>query len=433
MMDKRIVKLAIPNIISNVTIPLLGLIDIAILGHLNSEVYLGAVALGTMIFSILYMSLGFLRMGTSGMTAQQYGARDFRAINTWFVRAVSVALGIAAFLILMQYPVASFTFWALDASSETEALARQYFHIRIFAAPATLINYVLIGWFVGMQNTKFTMWHTVFVNVMNIGLNFFFVMGLSMNVTGVAWGTVCAQYMGLFFGLGLILKYYYPKLKKYGLYSDVWEWKQLKQYFQINGDIFVRTVCLIATFSLFTAKSAGTNDVVLAANTILLQFLYFFSYLIDGFAYAAEALVGRYFGAGDRKNFILAVRRLFVWGVLLAFIFSLAYMGLYQPIIKLLTGNGDIVAEAMHYKYWIVLLPWVSFAAFLWDGIYIGSTATKEMRNAMLVSTLLIFLPVYYLGGSYWENHGLWLAIIIFMLARSLSLTFLFKKLLSRL
>ncbi|MEI7596379.1 MAG: MATE family efflux transporter [Bacteroidota bacterium] len=425
-MNKRILKLAIPNIISNVSIPLLGLIDIAILGHLKSEVYLGAVAIGVVLFNFIFMSLGFLRMGTSGTTAQLFGAKKFIQINDNLIRGIGIGSLIGLLLILFQIPIKNYGFGFMSASPEVISMAYSYFDIRIYAAPAVLANYVLSGWFTGMQNTRFTMVHALALNILNIILNVFFVIFLNMNVAGVALGFVIAQFAGLLFGLALYYFNYYPKLKKYGHSKRIFAKDKVLSFFKINGNLFIRTICLLIAFSMFTMKSAAISNTVLAMNTILLQFLYLFSYLVDGFANAAEAIVGRYFGAKDSVNLKKSIKLLFIWGLGISIAFSLVYLFFFNFIMSLLTNNINILSSANDYKYWIVALPFAAFAAFIWDGIFIGLTATKQMRNAMVFSLVLVFIPAYYMLGSLFQSHGIWMAMILFMLARSISMKYLY-------
>ena len=431
-MNKQILKLAIPNVISNITIPLLGMVDLAILGRLESEVYIGGIAIGGMIFNFIYWGFGFLRMGTSGFTAQAYGARDMKESMNTLYRATLVALAGAFVVILLQKPIALFSFWAINGSAEIESLAAQYFYIRIWAAPATLGLYALTGWFLGMQNAKAPMVIAILINVLNVGLNIWFVFGLGMRSDGVALGTVIAQYSGLILGLWIFFRYYQNGVKsekrkvKSGIrynWFDIVEWRALRRFFVVNKDIFIRTLCLIFTFSFFTAKSASENDTILAVNTLLLQFLFFFSYLIDGFAYAAEALVGRYVGARDPVNLKKSIRKLFLWGLVVSIPFTLAYAVAGNKILLILTNNHQLITLAHEYIWWVILIPLLTFPAFIWDGIYIGAPAAKEMRNTLLIATIIVFIPAYFISRIYIGNHGLWLAMILFMLARGAIMT----------
>ena len=428
LMHKKILRLAIPNIISNITIPLLGLVDIAILGHLSNEKYLGAVSVGVIIFNILFMSLGFFRMGISGTIAQAYGARNFKSINENSRRGVAIAGIIGILLIIIQYPIGKIGFHFIHASDETKQLALIYFKIRIYSAPAVLINYIISGWFTGMQNTRLTMIHSLFINISNILLNLFFVISLNWNIKGVAFGSVLAQYLGMGFGLLLYFMVYHFRIRRFASCGKIFTWIEISKFFKVNGDLFIRTACLLVAFTLFTSKSAAINDTMLAMNTILLQFLYLFSNLSDGFAIAAEAIVGKLYGAKDFKNLKLAINKLFQWGLGLAFTYSLVYLFLYDFIVRLLTNSSSIINLSHDYKYWIVIVPFTAFAAFLWDGIFVGILASRQMRNAMIISVGLVFLPCYFMFNNISNTHWLWLSMLLFMAARSISMTYFYNK-----
>ncbi len=426
-LNREILNLAIPNIIANITIPLLGMVDLALVGHLESEHYIGAIALGGMIFNIIYWGFGFLRMGTSGFTAQAYGRQDNRESILILSRSLIVGFGGALLLLLLQKPVEVMGFALIRGSSEVESLASEYFRIRIWAAPATLALYSLTGWYLGMQNAKIPMIIAIVVNLLNIVFNLIFVLGMGMKSDGVAVGTVLAQYGGLLVGTGFFITKY-RKVTAFWVYREMMEWKALKQFFLVNRDIFIRTLCLIFVFSFFTSRSARQDDVILAVNTLLLQYFMVFSYLIDGFAYAAEALVGKYIGAEDRKKLTRTIRYLFYWGLGISIPFTLTYLFGGDRIVWLLTNNAAVIDQTKPYLFWIALIPLVTFSAFLWDGIFIGATASKGMRNSMLISTLLVFIPVYFIARPFLSNHGLWLALILFMVSRGVTQTLIARR-----
>ncbi|MFC2120190.1 MATE family efflux transporter [Bacteroidota bacterium] len=426
-MNKKILRLAIPNIISNVTIPLLGIVDLAILGHLESESYIGAIAIGGMIFNFLYWGFGFLRMGTTGFTAQSFGNRDLKESLFTLSRAAIVGIGGGLLLIILQKPIAVLSFIIIDGSPEVEELAAQYYYIRIFAAPATLGLYVLTGWFIGMQNTKTPMVIAIVVNVLNIVFNVIFVFGFGLKSDGVAYGTLIAQYLGLILGLYFFIKYY-KKLFKYWSKTAVLKLNAFREFFKVNIDIFLRTLCLIFVFSFFTASSAKTNDTILAVNTLLLQFFMFFSFFVDGFAHAAEAMTGKYVGAKNYKGLSKLIKILFLWGLAIAMLFTLIYFVAGKELLWLLTDNQNIIDQSTPYFFWVLLIPLLSFPAFLWDGIYIGAIASKEMRNTMFAATFLVFMPIYLIFHNSLSNNGLWLALLIFLFSRGIFLTLLAKK-----
>jgi MATE family multidrug resistance protein len=425
--NKKILNLAIPNIISNISIPLLGIVDMALMGHLESDYYIGAIALGSLIFNFIYWGLGFLRMGTSGFTAQAWGRRDLPETILVLSRAAFIAIITGALLLLLQRPIEILSFLVLKGETRVEELAMAYFRIRIWAAPAALGQFVLLGFFLGMQNARLPMVVLVTTNVINIGCSYLFVMKLGMESNGVALGTVIAQYSGLFIAI-FFFKRYFGRLFRYWSLQATLKWEKLKHFLLINRDIFIRTMCLVVVFSIFTARSASTDvqnegeDTILAVNSLLMQFFMFFAFLIDGFAHASEALTGKFIGANDRQSLKRSIRLLFVWGTGISIAFTLIYLFGGNVIFRALTNNAEVIANAKPYFFWVVLVPMVSFTAFLWDGIFIGATAGPEMRNAMLISTLVVFFPTYILAGRFMGNHGLWLAFIIFMIARGVTM-----------
>ncbi|MGD9488687.1 MAG: MATE family efflux transporter [Calditrichaceae bacterium] len=426
-MNKSILRLAIPNIISNLTVPLLGSVDTALVGHLSQVYYLGAIAVGGMIFNFIYWSFGFLRMGTTGLTAQAFGNENVSESILILIRALMVSLAIGLILIILQRPIAWLSFNLLHATPEVEYHARVYFFIRIFAAPATLSLYSLQGWFLGMQNAKLPLILAVFINVMNIIFDVIFIKYFGMNSAGVAFGTLVAQYSGLVLAVFLFHKNYNRLTQKIE-YSRILDLTALKKFFSVNRDIFIRTLFLIFTFSYFTAKSAEFGDDILAVNTILLQLWMIFSYGIDGFAFAAESLIGRFMGSGNREQLRFAVRRIFAWGIGMGIIFMMVYLLFGKQIISLFTNKIYLVDLAMIYLGWTIFAPFLNSFSYIWDGIYIGATASAAMRNSMMLSTFLVFLPVWFLTGNDIGNHGLWLAMVSFMVTRAISLTFMAKR-----
>lgn len=426
-MNRKILKLALPNIVSNVTVPLLGLVDLALMGHLDSEVYIGAIALGSVIFNFIYWGFSFLRMSTSGFTAQAYGEKDHsKSINT-LARALLVVAVASTLILVLQTPIAWLSFKVIGGSQEVESLARSYFAIRVWAAPAALSLFVFSGWFLGMQNARYPMIIAISVNVVNILLSVFFVFILNLNSDGVALGTAISQYIGLFIALVLFRKKYI-NLLEFISKKAVMHIQHLIEFFKVNTDIFIRTFCIILVFTFFTSKSASINDTILAVNSLLLQLLLFFSFFIDGFAYAGEALVGKYVGSRNSSSLQNAVKLLFWWGLGLAIAFTLLYLPGTNLILKLLTTQNDVIHSAQPFIPWVIMVPLASFSSFIWDGIYIGATASKAMRNTLLVATFLFFAPVYYFLNPIWGNHALWLGMLSFMLMRGVVQTLLYKK-----
>lgn len=425
-MNRRILQLAIPSIISNITVPLLGLVDVTIVGHLGSAAYIGAIAVGGLLFNILYWNFGFLRMGTSGLTSQAYGRNDPEAEMRVLVQAVSVGLLSACAILLLQYPVERLAFLLIDTSAEVEQYAVRYFRVCIWGAPAVLSMYGFKGWFIGMQNSRFPMYIAIAVNVINILCSLCFVFVLGMKVEGVALGTVVAEWCGLLIAVFLWRKKYGELRSRIAL-RDSLQFKAMKRFFAVNRDIFLRTLCLISVTTFFTSTGARQGDVILAVNTLLMQLFTLFSYIMDGFAYAAEALVGRYIGARDMKQLRHAVRNLFGWGVGMASLFTLLYAIGGKNFLGLLTNDGQVIRVAGNYFYWVLAIPLAGFGAFLWDGILIGATATRQMLWAMLIATLAFF-GIYYLFSGATNNHMLWLAFLVYLFLRGLMMTCFAKR-----
>jgi len=420
-LNKKILNLAIPNIISNLSVPMLGVVDTALVGHLDQVYYLGALAVGGMIFNFLFWGFGFLRMGTTGLTAQEYGRRDRMKMMMILARVQIIALGIGLLILVLQSPIALFSLWVVDSSREVAEYTRVYFDIRIYTAPAVLALYGINGWFLGMQNAKYPMIITIVLNVLNIILNISFIYGMGMHVDGVAYGTLISTYIALALALFLFFKRYARYLKHF-VKTELLDTDELGKYFSVNRDIFIRTVCLIFTFSFFTAVSARQGDIILAANTILLQLWMVASYGIDGFAYAAESLVGKYKGSGDRFNLKKAVNYNIGWGLLIGLTGTLAYGAFGDYILYFFTDKTDVIAAAQIVLFWTILAPLVSSFCYILDGVFIGATETAPLRNSMLIATFIIFMPVYLVGDTFLGVHGLWLAMVVFMVSRGVLL-----------
>lgn len=429
-LDRQIFRLALPNILSNLSVPLLSSVDTALVGHLPSPVYIGAVALGSMIFNFVYWGFGFLRMGTTGLTAQAFGKNDRDEIGILLWRALFIAIISGLLLIVMQQVIAFISFALIQASADVELQARGYFFIRIFAAPATLALYAIHGWFLGMQNARFPLIITVTVNVLNIFFDFLFVVVIKMNSNGVALGTVLSQYLGLGMSILFLWKYYRPYIRKYSLPKIV-ALQSMRRFISVNTDIFIRTLSLIFAFSFFTAQSARFGEVTLAANSILIQLWMFFSYGIDGFAFAAESLVGKFSGSGQKGMLISVIRRIFLFGIGLGALFTIVYFAFQSGIPTLFTNNSSVLEKIQERIGWTIITPIIASICYIWDGIFIGATATRGLRNAMLICTFLIYLPAHYLLLFYWQMNGMWAALVLFMLARGVSLTMLSPKYLS--
>ncbi len=421
-MNRKILRLAIPNIISNLSVPLLGAIDTAVVGRLEHVYYLGAIAVGSIIFDFIFWGFGFLRMGTTGMVAQAYGAQEERKTRIILFRVLLVAAASSLLILLIQYPLIEASLYLVNASPEVEEYTRLYYHIRIFAAPATLALFGLNGWFLGMQNSTYPMIVTIFLNLVNIVLNLIFVFRFNMTVDGVATGSLVASFLAL--GLaGMLYKKKYGGVKLNIKWNELIEAEELKKFFSVNRDIVIRTLCLIFSYAFFTAKSAAMGDVVLAANTILLQMWYISSYGTDGFAYAAESLVGRFKGAKDDTKLKKAVTANMLWGLGLGLLGTITYAFFDTEIVSLFTDKEDVIKVAMGVVVWLIVAPVVNSVCFIWDGVYIGATATGAMRNSMLVATVLVFVPVYFISEPFAGIHALWMAMTAFMVARGVVLS----------
>lgn len=412
------------------------MVDTAIMGHL-SQSHLGAIAIGTQIFNLIYWNFGFLRMGTSGFTAQAYGARRLDEAVRIFIRAFAVALMIAAVLILLQYPIALLSELIFKSSPSVLSLALSYFFVRIWAAPATLGLYAIKGWFIGMQNSKLPMWIAILINIVNIICSLLFVVVLHWDIRGVALGTVIAQYSGLAVGL-FFVSLRYGKLFRARLslqfIRDALQWRQMKDFFSVNGDIFLRTICLATVFTFITAQSGRISDSILAVDALLLQFFTLFSYIMDGFAYAGESLVGRYIGAQDRRSLLSSVRHLIAWGLGLTLLFTVLYAAFGQQFLLIFSDKQDVISATKSYFFWTLIIPVCGFSAFLFDGIFIGATASRTMRNTMFIATLAFFAVWYLLSVSlntdseFVQNNILWSAFMVYLTSRGLGQAMMLRK-----
>ena len=427
--NREILQIALPSIVSNITVPLLGLIDATIVGHLGAASYIGAIAVGGMLFNIIYWIFGFLRMGTSGMTSQAYGQKDEAETMRILARSVGVGMLIALALIILQYPIERIAFTLMKATPEVERLSSLYFRICIWGAPAVLGLYSISGWCIGMQNSRFPMYVAITQNIVNILASLVLVYGFGMKIEGVAIGTLIAQYSGLLMAIGLWSSHF-KRLLPYVQLHTLLAKGAIRRFFQVNRDIFFRTLCLVAVTMYFTSAGAAQGEVVLAVNTLLMHFFTFFSYVMDGFAYAGEALVGKYLGANDRPALRQMVHQLFIWGIGLSVVFTLIYGIGGKEFLGLITNEQSVIAASSAYFYWVLAIPLAGFAAFLYDGIFIGATATRWMLRAMFIASVVFFL-IYYGCRGVMGNHALWLAFITYLALRGIVQAFLGRKILN--
>lgn len=412
-------------ILSNVSVPMLGMVDTGVTGHLDDAAYLGAVAVGATIFGFLYTGVNFLRMGTTGIAAQRHGAGDDAGVRTSLGQALVTALAIALVLILAQRPLGAFALGLLGAERDVTAYAAQYFHVRIWSAPATLVNYALIGWFIGLQNARVPLAIVLLVNLTNIVLDFVLVLGFGMKVAGVAAASVVAECAGAALGLALAAR----ELARRGGRWDVSALTAPTAYrgfFSINANLFVRTLSLMFTFAFVTAQGARQGGLILAANAILMNFQNLLSFALDGFAHAAEALVGRAVGTGSRPALSASVRLALRWSLYVAVAFSVLFYLAGPLLVRTLTDLLDVREATLRYLPWIVASPLVSVWSFLYDGVFVGATRAREMRDIMLVSTFAVFLPAWYLLQPL-GNDGLWLAFLLFMASRGIGMHYYYR------
>jgi len=415
--DKEIFRLAIPNIISNISTPLLSSVDVLLMGNLSAR-HLGAVGVGSMIFNVIYWNFGFLRMGTTGMTAQAYGAQERDNISKLLIQAAFIAICIAISLLLFAQPILSAFNWMMNVLPDQEAMVASYFNIRLIAAPASLSIYVLSGWLFGMQNAWYPLIATIVVNFINIVVSYLFVVKYQMSVEGVAWGTVIAQYSGMLILIGLIVYKYRDYISFNGLAKKL-RFDEMQRFLNVNFDIFIRTVCLTFALGFFYSKSSEMGALTLAANLILFQFINWMSYGIDGFAFAAESLTGKYKGASN-KNIMALINRLIFWGLMLAVFYSAVFLIFGQNLIQLFSNEPEVISKSNEFLVWTYLIPIFAFLSYMYDGIFIGLTASKAMKHSMFIALILYLLCYFVFMAINPSNHMLWSALLIFLLFRGL-------------
>ncbi len=416
--NKDILKLAIPSILANITVPLVGMVDIAVAGHLSSEAatMIGGIAIGSMLFDLLYWNFGFLRVGTGGLAAQAFGRGDRKECARIFTRSIGISLACAFVLIAIQWIFVKAAFLVVDCTPEVRELASQYFFIRIWAAPATLGLMAFKGWFIGMQDSVSPMITDLTVNLMNVLMSFVLALGFGigawhyegMGFAGIAAGTVTAQYAGLLVALCLLLgKYMKNCLSLLGMQDikGLFRGSETRRFFVMNTDLFVRSLCFIAIYIGFTILSARYGDLLLAVSSIMMKLLMIFSYFTDGFAYAGEAMAGKYIGAKDGKMLRSTVKWTFIWSMSIAALFMAIYQFAGVPMLKMMTSDAAVVEASRIYLPWLLLMPVIGCAAFTWDGIYIGATASKAIRNSMLWA-VVAFACVWFLGINFVAPHA---------------------------
>jgi MATE family multidrug resistance protein len=425
-MNRRILKLAGPSILANITVPLVGMVDLAIAGRLGDAASIGGIAISTMLFDLLYWNMGFLRVGTGGYAAQAYGRRDFSDAFRVLVQAVGTAVLAAMFIWAIQLIYLESAFLIVDCTPQVESLAREYFFIRIWAAPATLSLFAFKGWFIGMQNTISPMVVDVTVNVLNLILSIIFGIGFKMGIPGIALGTLLSQYIGLIVALTLMYVYY-KKLFHYINVKASLKLREMKKFFVLNGNLFLRSTSLLLVYSGFTSIAARYGDNLLAVSTIMMKLMLLYSYFIDGFAYAGEAITGRLVGAKELNMLKKAIRVLFIWTFIIAIVSTIVYAFAGEPIFRLMTNNSDVLLSAKTYLPWLLAVPVLSCIAFILDGIFIGATASVAIRDTMLLSAASFFIS-YFMMESYMGLHALYLAYMVHLVVRTVMMSLLMKR-----
>ena len=419
LQDRQILSLAIPAIVSNITVPLLGLVDLAIVGHIGNETLIGAIAVGSMVFNVIYWVFGFLRMGTSGLTAQALGRGDAIAIRSLLAQSLMIGFSIALVFIVFQIPIRWIALTVMHPSAEVIPHVHTYFNICIYGAPAMLGLYGISGWFIGMQDTRSPMVVSISQNVINILASFILVFGLGMKIEGVAYGTLIAQWCGLALACWLLREKRQFLREASSSKSFDFSPHSFLAFLKVNRDIFLRTLFLVAVFLFFTSAGARQGDMVLSVNTLLMTFFTLFSYFMDGFAFAGEALCGKTFGANDRGAFHAICRRLFKWGWGMVIAFTVAYAVGGISFLHLLTDQPSVIAAAKEYFPWVLAIPLAGMAAFVYDGIFIGITATRGMLITCALASVAFFL-IYLSLAPILGNHALWIALVMYLALRGI-------------
>ena len=425
-MNKTVLKLAIPSIFANITVPLVGMADTAIAGRLGDATVLGGIAIASMLFDLLYWNMGFLRVGTGGMVAQAYGRGDYKDAMSTFALGITTALAFAFLFIVCQWVYVEAAFHFIECSPGIEALAREYFFIRIWAAPATLSLNVFKGFFIGMQNAVSPMAVDITVNVTNIAASIFFAFYAGLGFSGIAWGTLVAQYVGLILAVSLMVFQYRMHFHLMDIRNDIRPGK-IRKFFMLNADLFVRSLCFLFIYAGLTSLAAKYGDVDLAVSSIMMKLMLLYSYFIDGFDYAGEALSGRYIGARDKVSLTRAAKVDFMWCCGIGIVSTLGYWAGGEWLVGLMATDATVIAESARFLPWLLVMPFVSSVAFTWDGIFIGATATKALRNSMLWAVVGFFASYFLLRGTI-GVQSLWVGYMMHLVVRTVYLSAVAKK-----
>ena len=425
-LNRQILGLALPSILANITVPFVGIVDLAIAGHLGDAAAIGGIAVGTMLFDMLYWNLGFLRVGTGGITAQAFGRRDWKCAGETFYQGIATALLMAFLCLVIQWLYIWVSFLVLDCTPEVASVAKEYFFIRIWAVPATLSLFVFKDWFIGMQNTVFSMITDIWVNVVNMVASWLLAFHTPLGLKGVAVGTLIAQWTGFALASSLMMARYRGILAQASIRAAV-HWQHIRSFFRINADLFIRSFSLLVVYNGFTIIATYWGDTQLAVSAVMMKLLLFYSYFVDGFAYAGEALTGRFIGEQDGPQLHRVIRLLFWWCLGIAAVSTLAYAIFPQTLISVITDDPTVHAGCGPYLFWLILMPVFSCIAFTWDGIYIGATASAALRNCT-VGAAVGFLAAYFICAPFFGIQSLYIAYFVHLIWRSAYQTLFARK-----
>ena len=432
--NKEILRLAIPSILANITIPLVGIVDTAIVGHLSDAAAIGGIAIGTMLFDLLYWNFGFLRVGTSGLTAQAYGRGDRTECRRILLRSLSIAMIAALFILAIQWLFVTAVLAVVPCSAQVASVARDYFFVRIWAAPATLSLFTFKGWFIGMQDTKSPMAVDILVNVVNMAASYYLAVMTPLGVVGVAYGTLVAQYSGLILAVAILPARYIDR----SVFRNIKRWKEalrgaeLRRMLSLNTNLFIRSLCFMVVYVGYTSLASLYGDTELAVSSIMMKLFMFFSFFVDGFAYAGEALVGKAFGESKvesrkSKDINPTVRALFNWALGVGLLFTVLYAFWGDEAFALMTSDTTVLMAAEKYKVWLIGMPLISTLAFMWDGVYIGATAGVQIRNSMILAAVG-FVVGYAATFSFVGAQALYIGYFAHLIARAFYLTIQWNK-----
>jgi MATE family multidrug resistance protein len=438
-LHKEVLRLAVPSILANITVPLVGMVDIAIAGHISDASAIGGIAIGAMLFDLLYWNFGFLRIGTGGMTAQAFGRRDFEGAVEILMQSLSIAVGATLLIWALQWVFLQVAMALIPCSPEVAVFARKYFFIRIWAAPATLSLMAFKGWFIGMQDTVSAMICDIVVNVVNMAASFALAVWTPLGAIGVAWGTLIGQYTGLLVAAILLFRKVNRSTRQqvneqasHNLQSSIFNlqflssalrWQKIRRLFVLNGNLFIRALCFMVVYVGFTSLTSKYGDGPLAVGSIMMKLFMLFSYFIDGFAYAAEALTGRFIGARDAHSLRGAMRILFFWTLVIGVAFTLLYALTGEGAVRLMTSDASVIADSHPFLPWLIAMPMVSCLAFLWDGIFVGATAARALRDSMIGAAVGFLLACIALQPL-WGIQAIYVAYFVHLLVRVFWLTF---------